>query len=416
MSLSRVSKLLAVAALTGAALATPGDPWVVMDSQSKEHGKSLSAIDFDSASSGWAVGDHTDHTTGRMTAHIKRWDGAKWSDSAVGDLAGKDVALNQVAAVSGNDAWATGMSVPPPQLRKATRSPRPGSPLQYRDPQRGLQAGLLTAAGTPYVLTHWDGQKWASVTPPQPAADKDALVSDVERVGDHALAVGLERKLDPQTGAPSEQMGFLDRYSGGKAQRLELPKELTAKPSAVFSVTGSGAGDVWISGAFVTPDKDSPYAAHWNGTAWTLHELPVTAQFPNGWNADQIVTSGGTVHVSGRSLYTDGTLTTGYRFDGKAWTEWTDRGLAEINDLSVRSDTTGMVAGGWPTLTSNVSQYASFTGTTWTSHEQPAAFAGKEGQVLGVAWLPGTDRAMGVGYTNDESEWGGVYYVTASRS
>ncbi|MCP3805179.1 hypothetical protein NLX83_38540 [Allokutzneria sp. A3M-2-11 16] len=415
MSLSRISKLLTVVALAGA-FATPGAPWVAMDNQSKEHGKSPSGIDFDSASSGWVVGDHTDHASGKMTAHIKRWDGAKWSDSAIGDLAGKDVTLTQVAAVSGTDAWAAGVPISVAQLRKATRSPRPASALPFRDRQRGLQAGLVSAVGTPYALTRWDGQKWATVAAPQPGADKDALVSDLERVGDHALAVGLERKIDPQTGVPSEQVGFLDRYAGGAVQRLALPTELTAKPSAVFSVTGAGANDVWISGAFVTPEKDTPYAAHWNGTTWTVHELPVTATFPNGWNADQIVTMGGTVYVSGRSLYEDGTLTTGYRFDGKAWTEWTGRGLAEINDLSVRSDNRALVAGGWPTLTSNISQYATFDGTAWTSHEQPAALAGKDGQVLGVAYLPGTDRAMGVGYTNDDSEWGGAYYVTASRS
>ncbi|WP_086818916.1 hypothetical protein [Allokutzneria sp. NRRL B-24872] len=415
MPLPRISKLLSVVALAAAVFATPGDPWVALDNQSKESGKFLTGIDFDAANSGWAVGDHTDHNSGKTTAHIRRWDGTKWTDSAAGDLAGKDVSLNQVAAVSATDAWATGVPVAAPEARRATRSPRPHSPLPYRDEQRRFQAGKAAAASEPYVLAHWDGQKWTSVAAPQPGADKSALVTDLERVGDHALAAGYEHKSDPETGVPSEQTPFLDRYAGGKVQRLELPAQLTAKPSAVFSVTGKSADDVWISGAFLTPEKDTPYAAHWDGKAWALSELPVTEAFPNGWNADQVVAMGGTVYVSGRSLYTDGTLTTGYRYDGKTWTEWTERGLAEINDLSVSSDGSNMVAGGWPSVGSNISQYASFDGKAWTSHEQPAAIAGKDGQVLGVAHLPGSDRAMGVGYTNDDSEWGGTYYITASK-
>ncbi|MFB9903588.1 hypothetical protein [Allokutzneria oryzae] len=429
MSPSRISKLLAVAALgalagplalSGPALAAPGTPWVAVDNQSKEHGKFQSGLDFDSAASGWAVGDVTDHTSGKTTAYIKRWDGAKWTDFAAGDLAGKGVALNQVASVSATEAWATGMTMPQQQRqRQFARSPRPGSGLSYRDRQGVHHADATTdqaAAGAPYVLTRWDGKQWASVAAPQPAAGKDATVVDVERIGDQAWAVGVEQKVDPQTGAPSEQQAFLDRYVAGKVQRAELPKELTAKPSSLLSLTGAGPNDVWLSGVFPTPEKDTPFAAHWDGKAFTVTELPVPAEFPNGWNADQIATMGGTVYVAGRSLYTDGTLTTGYRYDGKAWSAWTDRGLFEINDLSVRTDNGAMIAGGWPSGTSNISQYASFDGKAWTSHEQPKELAGKDGQVLGVAYLPGTDRAMGVGYTNDDSEWGGNYYITANKS
>lgn len=396
--------------LSGAAAADEpgqGEPWTLIDKRSST--KSGDAIGFGAPDDGWVVG--ANYETERTTPWAMHWDGTRWTESKVGNFGATPVFLDQVAVPRPGEAWATGM--PEPAAR--TRSPRPGSGLPYRD-ARGVHpeapaAGATAAEGTPYVLARWDGQSWVPAEAPKPPAGKQAQVSGLATVGDQVWAAGAEVKAGS---TPSEQQAFIDRYADGTWQRMRLPEELTSKPSILLGVTGTGPDDVWLSGAFPTPQKDTPFAAHWDGKAFTVTELPVTADFPNGWNADEVAKLGDTVYVTGRSLYTDRTLVTGYRFDGTQWTEWKDRAISEVNDISVAPDGRSMVLGGWPAQNSNISEYATFDGSTWTRHAQPKELDKQGGQVLGVAHLPETDRSMAVGYVN-APDGSGFSYLTANK-
>lgn len=397
-------------ALSSTAAGEPGqgDPWVLVDKRGNLDGKGASAIDFSTPEDGWAVGEN--YVGDNATPWGMHWDGTTWSEVDIGGFANPTLLMN-VAAVAPDDAWATGIPQPTSSMSTHRGQQRDTGPL-VRD-VRGMpveSADARAAEGIPYALAHWDGQKWAPVDAPKPPEGKEGQVSEMEKVAGEIWSVGFENKVGD---IPTEQQAFVDRYAGEKWQRLELPEELTSKPSMLFSVTGADQNDVWLSGSFPTPQKDTPFAAHWDGTTFTVTELPVTGDFPNGWNADEIAKLGDQVYVTGRSLYTDQTLATAYRFDGTNWTEWQDRALAEVNDISVAPDGKTMLLGGWPSLTADYSEYAVFDGTTWTNHAQPAELGTYGGQVLDVAHLPDTDRAMAVGYINAEDD--GYGYITVNK-
>ncbi|SFB25199.1 hypothetical protein SAMN05216266_1074 [Amycolatopsis marina] len=383
-----------------------GDPWVLVDKRINL--ESSDAIAFSAPNEGWVVG--TNFEPPSPVPFAMRWDGATWTEARIGDFVNQPQSLNRVATLAADEAWATGTLE---QARSATASPRPGSGLWYRDEKGALPdstpRAVAGAGPAPYALAKWNGSEWAPEKAPAPPAGKQALVAELKTVGAEIWAVGLEH----DAGQASGQQAFIDRYQNGKWRRMVLPGDLTTKPSALFGLTGADPDDVWLSGAFPTPEKDTPFVAHWDGKKFDITELPIPLGFSNGWNADVVAVMGDEVFVTGRSLYTDGTLATAYRFDGSAWTQWTGRALAEVNDISVAADGNSMMLGGWPSLTSDQSEYAAFDGTTWTRHGQPEDLGVHRGQVLNVEHLPGTDRVMAVGYVNAPDS--GYSYITANK-
>ena len=176
-----------------------------------------------SADDAWAVGEYCAARCGLVgeVRHgmILRWNGRKWSAMR---LPVQSTGIQDIAALSATDAWATGH----------------------------LNVGHSSRA----VILHWNGKRWSSVR-------------GVPGVEPQALAFGAK---DDGWGA------FADvsiRWNGTRWRQVTIPGP---ESSSFAGASAAGPSDVWVVGSYCPPAGCTVRSAvidtvamHWNGRSWT---------------------------------------------------------------------------------------------------------------------------------------------------
>jgi len=185
----------------------------------------------------WAVGV-TVPSGGPARTLVERWRGRAWRTVPSPDRPPGGSFLNAVAALSGSDAWAVGLS----------RSP--GGPART-------------------LIMHWDGRRWANTASPNAGPGDNSLVSvaaasarDVWAVGYHD-AGGVYRSL-------------VEHWDGSRWTVARLPW-LGGPGNGLNAVDATASGAVWaVGGSARARGPSQPLVLRLDGRNWSSVLAPTS--------------------------------------------------------------------------------------------------------------------------------------------
>jgi len=258
-----------------------GHNWNLVASPNAPDESFLTAVAGLSAADVWAVGYWGSGDSSNDSELIEHWDGTQWRIVLQGDANVLPVQLRGVAAVSTTDVWAVGVDSASANSRSHivhwdghtwTRVPSPA--VGTADDLRAVSATAaddVWAAGYTYsqpLLLHWDGTTWSSVAAPVLAGAEISGIWAGAR--DNAWAVG-------SIGSLTDRQTLLLHWDGSSWTRVAGPNGDLAF-SALTSVAGQGANDVWAAGVSRSGQGiDGPgLLLHWDGHTWNQSTTDAT--------------------------------------------------------------------------------------------------------------------------------------------
>jgi hypothetical protein len=193
---------------------------------------------------------------GTLTMH---WDGAAWMQVPSPNIAGVSNRLTGVAIVSKNDAWAVGYTV-------ETENPPTGS--------------------SQTITMHWDGNQWSLAPSPDVKDVNNRLYAvrafssnDVWAVGIFGVPNGESvtgTLVDVGTTGDLDHSEALIMHWDGKTWRIVDSPGLGTGPTALLSIDGVAAGDIWAVGYHRTgaAGEAETMILHWDGKLWSRAPSP----------------------------------------------------------------------------------------------------------------------------------------------
>jgi len=258
---------LVVLAPAGAATSNPWrlSPTPGPRAAGSDIGDRLYGVAADSPTDAWAVGNNG------LNSLILHWNGVKWATSLSGnpEVSGGD--LLSVAALTPNNVWAAGEVLEHWNGSTWTRSPLP---------TRGgrVMTGLSGHAGTGVWGVDYEGNLYRlTETGWKQVYAAPASLSSSGNPGVVAFSptnVWVEANTKKSN---DEQIPQVLHWDGTRMHVHALPTttgDFGAGPDAIGGTSGS---DVWVVGSRIahTPlSEPEPYAAHWNGSKWSLRQTP----------------------------------------------------------------------------------------------------------------------------------------------
>ncbi|MGY0062019.1 hypothetical protein ACWY4P_36715 [Streptomyces sp. LZ34] len=355
----------ASATATGAATdraSRAATPWQLRTPLSETVSTEFWGVASTGAKDAWAVGRKTDGADG-PTPVIRHWNGTKWADVPAAATGGKAAQLEKVAAAAPDDAWAAG--------------------------------SLADNMSAPILLQHWDGKKWTKVDHAAPAEGSVSFVGSIATFGTKAAWL-TSFDWDPTGNTATYR---LERWTGSAWQKVSLPAAPGGGQVQPWDITGTGPDDVWVTADAVTGDVSVPLLYHWNGSGWTVREVPTPTDHPTGWSANHAVATGrNSVYVIGKTNDPQApTATLATRWNGSRWQSLPALPVDEANAAGA-DGAGGLWIGGWIPGSPH-SVLSRWTGTKWATEELPADVTehSEMSTVLGIAGVPGTKGVFAAG-------------------
>jgi hypothetical protein len=197
----------------------------------------------------WAVG-YTLSTTGEEKTLIEHWNGSAWKVQHSPSPGGSAM-LTAVAAVSGSNVWAVGVS----------------------DSADG------TASKT--LIEHWNGSGWKVASSPSPSVYLNNLCGVAAVSGSNVWAGGT--LVGPRNG--TEYQGPLMEHWNGQEWKVHASAyEPTGYEYAPCAIAAPTARSAWTVGSYWYYFADRTLIEHWNGTAWKVQKTPNPAPGNNDLN------------------------------------------------------------------------------------------------------------------------------------
>lgn len=279
-----------------------GSAWRTVSSPNAGQTNILSAVAFESASDGWAVGSWQSSTSTRSRPLIEHFDGAGWSLSSPDELMGRLVQapLRAVAADSPTDAWAVGAYV---DSSTSTTGPlvehwnggswtaaEVGSPSTSNNAQSLVAVAAISPSdvwavgsdfavvgGQPALIMHWDGSTWSKVTAPTPPTGCafSALKGVTAVSSNDVWAVGRCETSSFTTAA------LVEHWDGSAWSVMSAP---APSNSTLNAVSAGSAHDVWAVGGYSDSSGFHWLTEHYDGTGWSVVPSPTPpSNVPLGW-------------------------------------------------------------------------------------------------------------------------------------
>lgn len=276
----------------------------------------------------WAVGS----VSNGRNVHIRHWDGTSWTVVPGGTIPSPEVGrkqrsttLNGVTALSSSNVWTVGNAeyadfsnntivehwngsawslVPAPAAAGSTlRGVAAVGPADIWAVGSGGSSGTASL-GT--LTQHWNGSQWTIV--PSANANRLNFLRGVAAVGaKNVWAVGDSVK-DPFDGA-SVYRTLIEHWNGTSWKVVPSPN-VDAGNNSFQAIAARAANDVWAVGYYDDITGSIPirhtFAAHWNGTAWTVSPTPNAGSGDNWFTS--VVAPAGSTQVFASGISAAGTL------------------------------------------------------------------------------------------------------------
>ena len=272
-----------------------GRKWTLVTIPIPAGGGELRDVDAISISNAWAVGFANIPDVGSNTL-TQQWNGSAWTIISSPNRAAQNYLL-AVKAFSANDAWAVGYNNIPNSLNFET------------------------------LVLHWDGGNWEIVPSPNPDPLENYLLAMDGVASDDLWAVGYTH-----TGPEAVRVPFATHWNGAEWTVTPIPSERDATLEGVVALAPD---DVWAVGSAFSIQLfwEVPYALHWNGTSWRKVSIPPGS--PQGGHLYDVAA------LSPTQVYAVGSPTLVMKWDG---TEWTIEDLPESPRLRALWDATSFGA------------------------------------------------------------------------
>ena len=252
----------------------------------------LSGVDDLSSSNAWAVGTSFSGGVGATPAGltlIEHWNGTAWSivpgpNPATGVTGDTDV-LNAISGTDPDNLWAAGS-----ESNEATNT-------------------------ISMLFEHWNGTTWTAVTSPTPLGSFQFASGITAISADNVWAVGTDE---------TDGQNTLSAHWNGTAWSIvPTPNFVSAgDQNNLTGVSADGAGNVWASGFADNVNGENlrvPYVLHWNGTSWTMTDVPTLGTEGSMLRGIQVV-SPTDVWAVGQTQEDNGAISTlTEHFNGTAW-------------------------------------------------------------------------------------------------
>jgi hypothetical protein len=247
------------------------------------------------------------------------------------------------------------------------------------------------------LVEHWDGTAWTIVPSPKPAGTDFSGFSGGACVSaTNCTAVGLSDVTQHNRG---HEVPFAAHWDG-------TSWTITHVPVPAGSIAGDLAGGVWcVSATYCVAVGSIETSSHlsqslaerWNGTRWSVQAMPNPAGADNLFMSGVSCTS--RVHCTAVGGYIKGSTETplAERWDGTAWTIQADTALSNSDLVGVScTSSTSCTAVGQNVI--GVAEH--WDGTTWTAQTVPVPHHKPFGDtLLGVSCASATTCTT-VGYTS----------------
>jgi hypothetical protein len=211
--------------------------WRVVSSPSPFRGGSLAGVDAVAANDVWAVGRFSiSHRRSRTL--IEHWNGTRWRHVRSPSPAPRSNELLSVAAVAASDVWAVG-----------TRGHR----------------------GT--LIEHWNGSRWSIVPSPNVSGRRrhNHLVG-VDAVS-HSAALAVGYTIYPP-GVSDQPLGMRRRGGAWSIVATPHPPGSPAPDTYLQDIAMISAASAFAVGFDFNATGAHPLSEHWNGSRWTLVNVP----------------------------------------------------------------------------------------------------------------------------------------------
>lgn len=228
----------------------PGRPWVTRwDGRELKEGPQVSplpggdpmlmySMSMSSDRDGWMLMTLINN----LTSPAERWHDGRWTLTPTAtspDPARMGYLLQDIASVSGEDAWAVGITY------------------------EAAPDVVVGAHPTGALVEHWDGSQWTVVDNPLAGRDGARLRAVRAITPSNVWAVGHEV-------SPDDEIVPLAMHWDGRSWTV-VPTPATVAPASLSDVNGVRADDLWAVGTKTNPADGLavPMVQHWDGTRWT---------------------------------------------------------------------------------------------------------------------------------------------------
>ena len=162
-----------------------------------------------------------------------------------------DAHFNAVKAISANDVWAVGSTIP-------------------------------SVGPQPSLIEHWNGSAWSVVSNPHPGFTGDTFYAVAATSTNDVWAVGsLTNTNDFRI-----SLTLIEHWNGSRWSVVSSPSPGTGT-NELFGVVAISSNDAWAVGHFGNSNSaaDSMLAEHWDGSHWSVVPTPNPGTFANRLNS-----------------------------------------------------------------------------------------------------------------------------------
>jgi hypothetical protein len=341
-----------------------GTAWSIVSSPNiDDSSPSLKGVAAISAHDAWTVGDYSFGSGGAQTL-IEHWNGAAWSIVSNPNPGSVDDHMNGVVAISSSNIWAVGDAS--------------NDTYNYQT-----------------LIEHWDGATWSAISSPNVAVIGSNTLNAVA-----ALSANNLWTVGAYTSSNGLTQTLIEHWDGTSWSILSSPN-VAAGNNTLTSVTTISPNNVWAVGYTRSNRMNRTLIEHWDGTSWSIVPTPNAGTGDNSLN--------GVTGISSDNAWTVGYATSnGTRqvliehWDGTSWS------IVPAPNVGTGDNSLNGVLGTsshniWAVGNFYDSSKSSFqtliehwNGTHWSVVVSPNAGLG-DNHLLGVARIPGTERAWAVG-------------------
>src|SRR5207247_10460282 len=119
------------------------------------------------------------------------------------------------------------------------------------------------------LALHWDGESWAVVPVPDATPHANVFYAVLARASDDVWAVGYR-----QPNLTFEVQPLIEHWDATAWTVASFPDPPFGTTNELTAVTAISPDDAWAVGFFGSPQPTQPLVEHWDGTAWTLVNVP----------------------------------------------------------------------------------------------------------------------------------------------
>ncbi len=298
----KIRALAILASLPALALAQDC-PWELETTPNPEGSLILYGIDGVSQDNIWTAGRTSIFIPGDSQSlnYIARWDGSNWTELDVpqpSTLSDFQI-LNDVHAISANDAIAVGTYNPPASSSQAQSIRWDGSSWELMNSPSYQGGSAFFTVGKIGDQVWAGGSKWSELPPPAaltfPMAarldgnswdvvDVPALAETGGRSYNHIRAIAGVSNDDGWAAGTAQEVNFnfgpaamMIRWDGSEWTQYDLFSILSSTQfSSVEGLAAISSDDVWAAGYDydITRQQTIPLILHWDGSAWSNVPVP----------------------------------------------------------------------------------------------------------------------------------------------